>query len=42
LLPFAFFDLEHALEQGFVADLLDLRQQTVQVQALQARPQRLK
>ena len=33
-MPFAFFDLEHALEPGFVADLLDLRQQAVEVQAL--------
>ena len=41
-LPLAFFDLEHAREPGFVADLLGLRQQAVEVQALEARPQRLK
>src|SRR6266581_2815916 len=40
-LPFAFFDLEHALEPGLVADLLGLRQQAVEVQALEARPQHL-
>ena len=40
-LPFALFDLEHAREPGFVADLLGLRQQAVEVQALEARPQRL-
>jgi hypothetical protein len=36
MLAFALFDLEHPQEPGLVVDLLDLREQTVEVQALQA------